>query len=204
MIGDTLTYHESFKPVTQEIISKLKHRILNGERLCIAVGGESGSGKTSLAYALFVDLQKALDTNGYIFHADDYFHLPPKDNHNKRLKDISNVGISEVNLQQLDKDILAFVNAEKALKKPLVDYGKNTIGEEKISPNAYDFCIVEGTYTMLLNQPDFKVFMSATYKDTKENRVNRARDLLNEFNERVLEIEHQIIKAHAKHANLLV
>ena len=204
MIGDKLTYHSNFKVISDEVITHLKDQFLNKKRICIAVGGESGSGKTSLAYALFLDIEKQLGIKGFTFHGDDYFHLPPKDNHNKRLTDIKNVGVDEVNLTQLDQHIRLFLNDEKRLKKPLVNYGENTINEEIIYPKDYDFCIVEGTYTMLLKEPSYKIFIENSYADTIENRIKRGRDILDDFSEQVLEIEHKIIKVHVTLADKTV
>ncbi|WP_299129725.1 hypothetical protein [uncultured Winogradskyella sp.] len=201
MIGDKLTYHASFKQNNLEVIAALKDQLINGERLCIAVGGESGSGKTSLAYALLLDIETELNLKGYMFHLDDYFFLPPKDNHNKRLEAISNVGVSEVNLERLDLDLERFLSSQDQLKKPLVNYQENTSNQEIIYPSDFHFCLVEGTYTMLLKQPAYKIFIENSFKETKANREKRGRDIMDDFNEKVLEIEHNIIKAHAMHAD---
>jgi uridine kinase len=203
MIGDELIYHASYQKITHQVIETLREE-LGQQRICIAVGGESGSGKTSLAYALYLDIEKNLGLKGYLFHADDYFVLPPKDNHNQRLSDINLVGTQEVDLTLLDTNIRAFLSSENPIEKPLVNYEENSISKEIVDPKQFDFCIVEGTYTMLLNAPFYKVFIQKTYKDTWENRVSRARDLINDFNERVLEIEHQIIKEQSKFADLIV
>lgn len=204
MIGDKLTYHTSYQKVTHKVIETLQSE-LGQQRLCIAVGGESGCGKTSLAHALHVDIEKKLGLKGYLFHADDYFVLPPKDNHNQRLQDISKVGVEEVDLNLLDTHIRAFLSSEEtAIEKPLVNYNENNISQELVKPQQFDFCIVEGTYTMLLQEPLFKVFIQKTYKDTRADRVSRARDLINDFNERVLEIEHQIIKEQSKFADMII
>lgn len=204
MIGEKLTYYENFRKINSEVILKLSKQFNSKKKLCIAVGGESGSGKTSLAFALLTDIERELGLKGYLFHGDDYFKIPPKDNHNKRLEDISNVGASEVKLELLDEHISGFINGKESLKKPLVNYSENSINEEVICPDDFDFCIVEGTYTMLLNQPSFKIFIKNSFIDTKANREKRARDVMDDFIERVLEIEHKIIKAQAKFADLIV
>ncbi len=203
MIGDKLTYHSNFKNLNTKIISKLQHQFQRRKRLCIAIGGESGSGKTSLAYTLQLDIEKILGLKGFIFQADDYFYLPPKDNHNKRLKDITKVGPLEVNLKLLDTHLLSFINATQ-IKKPLVDYSANAIKEETINSENFNFCIVEGTYTMLLKHPMFKLFIEDSFITTKKNRLKRARDIMNDFNEKVLKIEHNIIKTQISHADMVI
>lgn len=204
MIGDQLTYYEAYGEITAFVLQQLKDRITRGERLCISVGGESGCGKTSLAYALKLDLEKALGVQGYVFHGDDFFHLPPADNHQARLDNIEKVGVEEVNMELLDQCVAAFKKGEDTLVKPLVNYEENLLLEEQIDPGQYQFCLVEGTYVTALTQPDYKVFIKSTYLDTQALRIMRARDLLNEFNERVLEIEHRIIREHKKWAHLFI
>mgnify|MGYP003846385015 CR=1 FL=1 len=46
--------------------------------------------------------------------------------------------------------------------------------------------------------------LNLTYIDTKKNRLKRARDIMNEFNEQVLNIEHLIIKEHLKLSNMII
>ncbi len=202
MIGDKLIYHSNYQNINAEIIGKLKTQFLEKKRICIAVGGESGSGKTSLAYALLKDIEKTLGIEGFLFHADDYFYLPPKDNHKKRLDNISNVGETEVNLDLLDRHVLSFITAKEKLEKPLVNYAKNSIGKETVCPKDFDFCVVEGTYVMLLKQPTFKVFIANSFIETRSNRLKRARELSDNFNDEVLKIEHDIIKKHIKYADM--
>ena len=199
-----MTYHLSFKPITLLVIEKLKNELIKNKRICIAVGGESGSGKSSLAFALKSDIEESLNIKGYLFHADDYFLLPPKTNHNKRLENIENVGIAEVNLNLLDTHLKAFINRENIIEKPLVDYSQNSIGKEIFNSKDYDFCIVEGTYAMLLKEPFFKIFIENDFKATKERRMKRGRDILNEFNEKVLSIEHKIVKQHKGFADMII
>jgi len=204
MIGDKLTYHSNFENINDQIIAKLNEDLTSKKRVCIAVGGESGCGKTSLAYALFVDIENKLGLKGFLFHGDDYFYLPPKDNHNKRLEDICHVGPSELNQKLLDSNIQSFLDNQGEIRKPLVHYKNNDISEEMLNSKDFDFCIVEGTYTMLLKNPTFKVFIKNSFKDTKSTREKRARDIMDDFNEKVLAIEHNIIKSQHIYADMIV
>lgn len=203
MIGDKLTYHSAYKNITRFVISELKDILTKENRICISVGGESGCGKTSLAYALKIDIENATGRKGYLFHGDDYFKLPPADNHNNRLEDIENVGVNEVNMDILDTHILEFKKGSPIVK-PLVIYEENIIVTEQVNGSEFDFCIVEGTYVSLLRNIDYKLFVETTYIDTYSLRLQRARDLMTDFNEQVLEIEHQITKSQCKLANIVI
>ena len=203
MFGDKISYFSEYNQITDFVIKNLKAIQQANSKLCISVGGESGCGKTSLAYALKIDIEKVTGRRGYLFHGDDYFKLPPTDNHNKRLESIENVGEKEVDLDLLNKHILEFKKGN-SLVKPLVIYDENIIVTERINTSDFDFSIVEGTYVSLLNSSDYKLFLKTTYIDTHNFRMERARDVMDEFNEKVLEIEHQIIKPHYKLADVII
>lgn len=203
MIGDKITYHPEYKHISDFIVSRFYQQLNKNQRICICVSGESGCGKTSLAFALQQDIEKALGVKGFLFHLDDYYKLPPTDNHNMRLKNISNVGIDEIKIELLDTHLEQFKNG-KLLLKPLIDYKSNIILEEELNALSFNFCIVEGTYSSLLKKSDYRIFIEKTYQDTHSFRINRARDILNDFNEQVLEIEHQIIKAHKGLADIII
>ena len=66
--------------------------------------------------------------------------------------------------------------------------------------------LIEGTYTSLLPEVDIRVFISSTFKETLNHRQKRNRDPseLDEFSERVLKIEHEVIKKHLNLADILV
>lgn len=204
MIGEKLTYYSVYKKVTDILRTELSELIKSNTKFCVSIGGESGCGESSLAYAICKDLKKQLGLSGFLFHGDDYFKLPPKDNHNIRLRNISQVGIEEVDLTTLDENILNFKNDNIKISKPLLNYSENLIGQEVINASEYGFCIVEGAYASLLKNPDYKIFMNLTYIDTEKNRLKRARDIMNAFNEQVLSIEHMIIKEHDKLSNMII
>ena len=203
MIGDKLTYYSSYKDITNFVISELRDNLINNNRICISVGGESGCGKTSLAYALQKDIEKNTGLRGFLFHLDDYFKLPPTDNHNNRLENIKNVGVNEVKTDMLDTHILDFKKRISVIK-PLVIYESNIIITEPVNSGEFDFCVVEGTYVSTLAHPDYKIFIETTYLDTRKSRIKRGRDPINDFNEQILEIEHRIIKPHYNFANVII
>lgn len=204
MIGDKLTYHSTFKSITRYVISELNDKLIDENRICISVGGESGCGKTTLAYALLKDIETETGLKGFIFHLDDYFKLPPADNYNARLNDISLTGINEVNLELLNSHLVQFKRKNNILNKPLVNFGQNEILNELVSSDEFDFCIVEGTYVSTLKAPDYRIFIETNYLDTKKSRIERGRDHINEFNEQILEIEHHIIKLHYRLADIII
>ncbi len=204
MIGDVLHIKQEYFSTSASILQWAKnHSCFNRKKTVIAIGGESGSGKSVTA----VCLQEVMAREGMragILHQDDYFFLPPQTNHARREDNISNVGVAEVNTLLLQQHINSFKQEEKILEKPLVHYSQNTLLQETLEIESWDVLIVEGTYALMLDKVDLAIFMERTFRDTLENRKKRAREAFTPFIERVLEVEHSIISATAKRADLLV
>ncbi|WEK71400.1 MAG: hypothetical protein P0Y62_07510 [Candidatus Chryseobacterium colombiense] len=205
MIGDIIELKEGHLAIGKEIFEILNAKLplKSKHKLIIGIAGESGSGKSVTAFAL----QKILNENNIkslVWQMDDYFKLPPKSNHESRLKSLENVGIQEVDLSRLTENIKAFKKDNSFIEKPLVNYRRNVILNEKIETDDSKILIVEGTYIFDLDDFDYKIFIDRNYKDTYENRMIRNRDEKSNFVEQVLEIEHQIIKQFKAKADLIL
>ncbi|HKK47399.1 MAG TPA: hypothetical protein VJ964_17860 [Balneolaceae bacterium] len=204
MIGDVVHIKPHHLPPARRILELISEPMEKSRGVfTITIGGESGSGKSTLGLAI----RQLLETAGrhcFIFHIDDYFKLPPRDNHNNRLKDLGNVGPGEVDLDLMQQHIYQMKEGAPEIEKPLIHYKENRIRRVTVDVDNVEVIIAEGTYTTLLDGIDCKVFMLRNYLDTYENRVERARDPIIPFNEKVLEIEHTIIKEHAAKADILV
>jgi uridine kinase len=203
MIGDKVVPKPHHTAAAEAIHGLLKNKTEN-KRMVFTVAGESGAGKSEIA----VELARFLTDQGakpIVFQQDDYFFLPPKTNAETRKKDIGHVGLNEVNLALLDEHArrFKFVPGE-AIEKPLVVFEEDRITKETVSPEDFDVMIAEGTYTTLLNHADVHIFIARSYVDTLEHRKDRARDTLDEFSERILEIEHNIISKHRSLAEIIV
>jgi len=139
-----------------------------------------------------------------IFQQDDYFIYPPKTNAEMRRKDIKHVGMSEVHLALLDQNLKHIVEGKGEIVKPLVIFDADRITEETVKLDDIRVIIVEGTYTTILKNAHQHIFIDRTYIDTKEARKGRAREEQDEFLEKVLEIEHDIILSQKSRADIIV
>lgn len=203
MIGDRLVITAYHRKAAERVLQALGDRLGN-EKLALSVAGESGSGKSETAHCV-AELAGEQGARCIVLGQDDYFKLPPKSNHSKRQQDISWVGPQEVKLDLLDAHVADLKSRQaQAVIKPLVYFEENRIGQEKLASGPYDLVIVEGTYTSLLENLDFRCFIDRTYLQTKKNRLRRGRDPAVDFLEKVLAIEHEIISAHKKRADLVI
>jgi uridine kinase len=207
MRGDVILvekYHlEAAEKIVKNIISEIKDQT---RRYSISIAGESGSGKSEMAKAI----QQVLDKQGItanILAQDDYFVLPPHSNDQRRREDPQWLGPhQEVRLDLLEGNIIDILKGKNEVTKPLIDYKKNEILEEKLNCEGIEVVIVEGTYTSLLRNIDKRVFIARNYQDTLTHRSkrNRGNEVGDPFIERILETEHKIIAGQGHLANILI
>lgn len=204
MRGDIIIVGDHHRRAAATIFAHLEPRIRSSARpYRITVAGESGSGKSETAEAI-ADECRVKGLSPFVFQQDDYFLLPPRSNDVRRREDLSWVGTGEVRLGLLDDHLEAAAGRSEPITKPLVDYEADRIEEESVDLSACDVVIAEGTYTTLLRNVDYRVFIARTRVDTLEARARRAREPIEPFLERVLEIEHEIIAPHRESADAVI
>ena len=203
MIGDKLVIEQYHTERAVEICDVLADRLEAWRKLAISVAGESGAGKSELAYEIYRLLNEQGIQAG-VLQQDDYFVFPPKTNHEMRRHNLEQVGPYEVKLDFLDSNLRSFKRGESPIYKPLVVYKENRITTEEMDVDALAVLIAEGTYTSLLRFADFRVFIDRDYRQTLEARRRRARDKFEPFVVDVLEREHQIISPHKDLADVVV
>lgn len=205
MIGDKLVitdYHRRSAAIVFPALIKRIEEI--GVPLAVTIGGESGSGKSETA----VVLAELCEKQGYktlILQQDDYFILPPRTNHERRLEDIGWVGLQEVRLDKFNEDVGAVKSGrEKTIRKPLVIFEENLLTEEEVDAEGIDVVIAEGTYATTIENAELRVFIDRDYRQTKKARLTRSRDPATDFLEKVLAIEHGIISGHKALADVVL
>lgn len=204
LINEPFLLKEEYFDLSSEIIKKLRHSsLLSRRKLVIGICGESGSGKSVTAKCLQIELKKQ-NIDSIILHQDSYYKLPPKENHEKRKSDLSWVGANEVQMDLLQSHIEQFKSKEEKITVPVLDYEKNLFVEYDTNIQDKPVLIVEGVYTFLLEDLDYKVFMERTYKETLEKRRNRTREIYDPFVECVLKIEQSLVLPLKKLANVSI
>jgi uridine kinase len=204
MIGDKLIIKDRHRQAAEQIVERILPELGSSRRIyTIAIAGESGSGKSETGQAV----ADALSRRGFmtlLLQQDDYFVHPPKTNDRMRRRDIGWVGVQEVRLDLLDEHLQQARSGIGAIVKPLVVYEEDRIVEETVSLQGIAAVVAEGTYTMVLENIDTRVFIDLTYLQTLQSRLERAREAQDEFLVRVLEIEHRIISAQRSRADYLI
>ncbi len=204
MKGDKLVINKGHIRAANQALELLLSRITGSQgRFVITVAGESGSGKSEIAAALSEALSRK-DIKSVILQQDDYFVYPPKTNENMRRKDIGHVGLSEVRLDLIDRNLKGAITGQSDIVKPLVIFDEDRITEETVNLEGIKVVLVEGTYTTTLKNAHQHIFIDRNYVDTLEARRKRAREAQDEFLEKVLKIEHGIIQSQKTQASVIV
>ena len=204
MRGDILIINDDHRKAAKQSVDMFLQEIKNSKgKYVITVAGESGAGKSEIAASI---AEKLMENNitSFIFQQDDYFVYPPKTNAAMRLKDIKQVGISEVKLDLLDNEIKSIKNGGNIIEKPLVIFNEDRIDKETVNFEHIKVIIAEGTYTTILNNADKCIFIDRDLKDTLESRKKRAREKQDKFLEKILQIEHKIISEQKQFADIII
>jgi len=205
MIGDVINLDERQYKIAEKIFSHYSDLFINRKKIVISVCGESGCGKSSTAIAL----KTILERNNflcYIAHQDNYYILPPYSNDKKRREDIRWIGPNEVNIKLVNFHIKNFLENEDIIEVPIVDYHNDSISYQNEKIKNCNIFLVEGTYCALASNIDINIFIDRDWKITKMDRQKRARaeHELDEFTEKVLQIEHNLISAHKLDADVII
>ncbi len=204
MKGDILILDDNHRKAAKQVVGLILDDIkIATNRFVLTVAGESGAGKSEVAASIAQILEEN-NIKCYIFGQDDYFKLPPKTNERKRKSDISWVGIQEVKLDLLDENLNDALEGKAIVTKPLVDFNADKIEEEKVDLSEFNMLIAEGTYTTLLKNVNCRIFIDRNKMDTIESRKRRARENQDEFLDKILTIEHEIISRHKQLADIII
>jgi uridine kinase len=206
MKGDSIIVEAYHRRAAEKVVDMVLSEIeASDDRYTITVAGESGSGKSETAQAIADELGKK-GIKSVIFQQDDYFVHPPRTNDKTRRKDISWVGSQEVRLDVFNQSLIDFLDGKEKIEKPLVIYAEDCIDEETMDVSDAKVAIAEGTYTTLLKNVHTRVFIARNHLETRAHREKRIRheSELDEFIDRVLEIEHGIISRHKAKADIVI
>ena len=204
MQGDKLIIKSHHRCAAQRIAAMISTRITSHSTpYVISIAGESGSGKSEIAQAL-ADEFSGHQFRSVILQQDDYFVYPPFTNDSRRREDIRRVGPQEVQLDWIECNIGAIMDGASSIEKPLVFYDNNRIEIEEVDVQGCRVVIAEGTYTSLLKNVHLRLFIDRTYIQTLETRRKRAREASDPFIDRVLKLEHDIIKQHKAWADIVI
>ena len=200
MLGDILLIEEKHRKAADQILDLLKN--VGEKKYVIAIGGESGSGKSELAHVVAKKL-KDMNELAKILHSDDYYIVPPEKRTSWRLEHgIDRIGLGEYNWDSINKNVGEFLRDQKATM-PCIDLLTDQIDQLITDFKGIRFLIIEGLYSVNA-KADMRVFIDLTYHDTKKAQLIRGKEPQNKFRLKVLQREHEVVQALRPLANYIV
>ncbi|MDJ0698733.1 MAG: zeta toxin family protein [Woeseiaceae bacterium] len=200
MLGDVLLIADKHRKAGAQIVERLDD--IDADKVVVAIGGESGSGKSELAHVV----ARALKDQGRpakILHIDNYYKIRPQDREAwRKANGMESVGLGEIDWDLLDAHLEAFRAGENAVL-PCIDLLTDQIDELHTDFAAISVVIVDGLYPLHVDA-DMRIFIDLTYRDTKKAQLLRGKEPQNEYRLSVLEREHEVVQGLRPLANYLV
>ncbi|MBK9292519.1 MAG: uridine kinase [Bacteroidetes bacterium] len=191
MLNDKITVTRKHEQAADVVIEELE-KVLQ-PKFIITIGGEVGSGKSTLSYALAMKLKKKGIT-AKIIDLDDFYKIPPKERKAwRRQHGIESVGPDEYDWQKINHVIDDFYN-DRESTMPCVDLITNDVDTLITNFEGIDLLIINGLYATKIKQSNLKVFIELTYDETKEAQIYSEKEEMTEFRRQILEREHQMVQ----------
>ena len=201
MLGDILLIEEKHKLAAEAIVRRLQS--LPGEKIVIAIGGESGSGKTELGHEV-ARLLKAQGTPAKVMHIDNYYKTSPQErNPWRQAHGIESIGYTEYDWEAINRNLAEFrADADQAIM-PCIDLLTDQEDRLLTSFKGLRYMVIEGLYAVKA-EADLRVFIDLTYHETKKAQLLRGKESVDEWRMQVLEREHQVVRSLRPLADLIV
>jgi uridine kinase len=200
MLGDILLITDKHRKAAAQIVERLSD--IRTDKFVIAIGGESGAGKSGLAHVIARRLKDKGEL-AKILHIDNYYKVPPQERTAWRKQHgIESIGLSEIDWDLLNRHIAEFRESREATL-PCIDLLTDQIDKLITNFEGIKYLIVEGLYP-LKAEADLRIFIDLTYHETKEAQIVRGKEPQNEWRSRVLEREHVVVQSLRPLADLLV
>lgn len=202
MIGDKVIIEEihikKAEIVLKPLLKKYKPKMLAG------IGAISGCGKTEIALVLQEKLWEDHSIRTKIIHLDDYYKIPPI-SREKHRRETDVIGREEIDWIKLQGIIKSYRENKKYIRvqrihKYLDDY------EFCITPSKdIDIILVEGLFSLYIQELDYKVYLDGSAEDTWEFRVKRGKEDENdEFRKYIVKREANSVVQSKKYADLVI
>jgi uridine kinase len=191
-LGDILVITDDHKKAAQEI-TDLVLSSHGSERVSLAIGAESGAGKSEISHTVAKSLfQSEQRLKSFIIHTDDFFVLPHKErNELRHTSNLECVGPSEIDFDELNYVLKRFQSGGQILI-PILEFITSSAYKLLVDFRDVQVLICEGLYAPMLDVTH-KMFIDMTYHDTMEFQAKRGKEVADEFRLRVLEKEHQAV-----------
>lgn len=201
MLGDVLLITDDHKKAASGILKYLEK--ITGEKVVLAIGGESGSGKSEIAHEIARALKKQ-GTPAKVMHIDNYYLTSPVERTPWRQEHgIESIGFTEYDWDTINRNISEFHKDQNRVSLPCIDLLTDQEDQLITSFKGLKYLIIEGLYAIQA-AAHLKVLIDLTYHETKKAQFERGKEPTNDYRWQVLQREHEVIKSLRPQADILV
>lgn len=201
MLGDVLLIEEKHKLAAQAVVERINK--MEGDKIVIAVGGESGSGKSELGHEI-ARLLKNQHTPAKVMHIDNYYKTSPQErNPWRKAHGVESIGYTEYDWEAIHRNLAEFKADAENATMPCIDLLTDQEDFLVTSFKGLRYMVVEGLYAVQA-EADLRVFIDLTYHETKKAQLLRGKEKVDEWRMAVLEQEHKVVRSLRPLADLIV
>ncbi|NTW24518.1 MAG: uridine kinase [Lentimicrobium sp.] len=192
MLNDILLLNKKHENAAQTIFEKVQEE--RKGKYIITISGEVETGKCEVAHMLG-RLMKNAGIKVKLLHMDNYYKIPPLQRTEwRKTHGIDSVGFEEYEWHLVYRNIIDFRSGEKSVF-PCVDLFTDQIDHITTDFKGIEVLIIEGLYSVKIEDANLKVFIEMTYHETMEEQIKSGKEQLDEFRMQVLEREHQVVQS---------
>jgi len=192
---------DNHKKAAKQLVSHLDQ--LSGNKIVLAIGGESGSGKTEIAHEV-ARILKSRNTPAKVMHIDNYYLTSPTERTSWRKEHgLESIGFTEYDWKGINRNINEFRKDAEQVTMPCIDLLTDQEDLLSTSFKGLKYLVIEGLYAIQA-EADLKVLIDLTYHETKKAQFERGKEEPNEYRWQVLQREHEVIQSIRSRADLLV
>ena len=201
MLGDILLITKKHKKAAKAIVEAVQK--MSGEKIVIAVGGESGSGKSELGHEI-AHLLKLQGMPAKIMHIDNYYKTSPKERNDwRKANGVTSIGYTEYDWETINRNLAEFRADADDVTMPCIDLLTDQEDLLKTSFKGLRYMVIEGLYA-IQSDADLRAFIDLNYHETKKAQLLRGKENMDQWRLQVLEQEHQVVQSLCSRANLIV
>lgn len=175
--------------LAKKIIEQKSHKPKDYKYI-VGISGESGSGKSEIAYSLAKRMKKE-HLRVKVLHTDNYFKVAPLlQSEWRKAKGIESVGTGEYDWNLIHRNIQDF-KEERESMMPCIDIIPQQVDKLITDFKKIDLLIIEGLYAIKSDGIDLRVFIELTNAESELLGNQNPAGEQSEFTKSVLEKEHQ-------------
>lgn len=205
MLNDLITItprHENAARLVLDKVMELRAEAPK-EKMIITISGEVGSGKSTVSVVLGRMLKKR-KIKVKIIDLDDYYKIPPLERREWRLANgLDSIGYDEYNWDKLNQNITDFKRNRKS-QMPCVDLISGNVDELHTDFKGIEMLIVNGLYSLKIEDADLKVMIEQTYDETRDAQIYSQKEHMDAYRLKVLQREHEVVQSLKSKADYFV